>query len=319
MEKENYHPIFPIRSARKSIYATLAFFDIFDYPLTLNELTDVLLGELPSESHDVEATLTSDPLIEMKGPYFYLRGREKIINTRHEHEQTAAKYWKRVKKIVPLLQMVPFVQMVAVCNTLAFNNPNKESDIDLFIVVKHGRLMLARMLSTILFSILGVRRHGSKITERFCLSFYVTDQNLNLEKIQSPDDIYLAYWVAVLQPILGEKMYQNFLAQNSWVKKFFRHDLKPNLKKLQKNSWLISLGKAGEFILKGKIGDFFEKKLWNWQRKRHQQNEQNLGLGSSVIINENMLKFHNIDRRQEFSEKFRKKFSELVASSQGDF
>ena len=45
---------------------------------------------------------------------------------------------------LPFIQTVPFIKMVAVCNTLGYDNAAKDSDIDLFIIAKRGRLFIVR-------------------------------------------------------------------------------------------------------------------------------------------------------------------------------
>ena len=60
---------------------------------------------------------------------------------------------------LPFIQTVPFIKMVAVCNTLGYDNAAKDSDIDLFIIAKRGRLFIVRFYSSTVFAP-GVRRHG---------------------------------------------------------------------------------------------------------------------------------------------------------------
>ncbi len=318
MPGPNKDQLFPLNSLEESALATVAFFDVFDYPLTLTELQQNILGPHP-DSEKLKDFLISHQKIETQNGYFFLKGKNDNIRIRENREKTSVKLWKKVYRFIPLLQLVPFIQMVAVCNTLAMNNPTAASDIDLFIIANHGRLNLVRTLTTILFSVLGIRRHGNKIAGKFCLSFYMTDQDLNLEKIQQKidanlPDIYLAYWIISLQPIFDNGIYKKILEENKWLNLFFQRQPKPRFEHLQKRGWLSFFGKIQELLLSGKmkkIGDFFEEKLSTSQQKRHQRNLQKLGPESSVIINNNMLKFHNIDRREEFAKKFLKNYQDL--------
>ena len=53
-----------------------------------------------------------------------------------------------------------------------------------------------------------------------CLSFYATDSNLNLEKLQMSNysDIYLVYWILQLIPIYDpDNLYDKFLQPKDWV------------------------------------------------------------------------------------------------------
>ena len=87
------------------------------------------------------------------------------------------------------------------CNSLALYTADNKSDIDLLIITTPGRLWIARLLMTTLFHLCRWRRHGKKITKRFCLSFWTTEENLSFEKIALPHDPYLALWTASLWPL----------------------------------------------------------------------------------------------------------------------
>jgi hypothetical protein len=54
------------------------------------------------------------------------------------------------------------------------NCNSEDSDIDLFVVTEKNRLWLVRILITIIFSVLMVRKTKTKHKKRFCLSFFVT-------------------------------------------------------------------------------------------------------------------------------------------------
>lgn len=297
----------------ENIIAVLSYFDLFDYPLTLSEIQKLIPGNINNEQA-IKKILTKNNNIESVNDYYFLKGRSHIVPIRQNRAHICEKLWKKVKRFVPLLQMVPFVRMVAVCNTLAFGSATEHSDIDLFIVTQKNRIFIARTLSTLLFSLLGIRRHGQKIAGRFCLSFYATEEALNLEPIAIPNDIYLLYWIKTLQPIFGSSTHEKFDQENKWVERFFPSQDKVTSTKIfsrlgpLKEIFLLKIQKSQEWLLKGKVGDFLEEKLYQMQLRRHHYNQKNLTAESSIIISKSILKFHNIDRRQEYLGKFRKNF-----------
>jgi len=303
-----------VNNLKANIYATLAYFDIFDYPLTIEEVGKYLLWA-NAERNELWTFLNNDPFIQRYGDFYFFKGRRPIVDLRREREKVAEKFWKKARKFVPLIQFVPFVRMVAVCNTLAMNNPTAESDIDLFIVAKSGRLFLARTLVTFLMGVLGVRRHGSKVAGRFCLSFYVTDDSLNLEGVKKDaDDIYLPFWLHTLKPVYGVETWEKLLIENQWIRKYFPRTVEkvefwPERRILK---WSAAVK---EKIWNGKMGNRVEAWLADKQYKRYQRNLKKFGSEASVIVSEKMLKFHNLDRRREFSEKFRQRFEEVMAMS----
>lgn len=194
-----------------------------------------------------------------------------------------------------LLQRVPFVRMAAVCNNVAMGMHTEDSDIDLFFVIKKGRLFTSRFLITALLHILGVRRHGEKIKQRFCLSFFIDDENLNLERIAIEDDYYLMHWCQTMIPFIDRSVLNRFENENKWV---------PNLR--VRRDYLLSEKKP---LFEWLFGDFIEGRLKRWQFKRALGKMNNLPRSHGVIVNDHILKFHDRDRREDLREKMKSKIS----------
>lgn len=304
---------FPPKNLKEAVYSALCFFDIFDYPLSLREIHHYLMKIEVSEK-ELFDFLEKENRIGYVHGYYFLEGRDAIVDIRFAKHKIALKYWAKVNFYLPFIQLIPYVKMVAVCNTLAFNNPTDDSDIDLFIVTAKGKIFLTRILVTVLFALLGVRRHGQKIAGRFCLSFFVSENGLDLKSIYTQrDDIYLLYWFMTLRPFYGEKTFQDFIAANRWVEDYFPYGFNVNKNVFKSGSRILALWRAVlEFVLNLSFANFIEKHLHKMQLKRHHHNQKNLGEKADVIINEKMLKFHNIDRRKEFAQKFQSSSSRFL-------
>ena len=54
------------------------------------------------------------------------------------------KLWNKVNRWLFLIRMVPFLKLVCVSNNMSFGVVDGQSDIDLFVVAKKGRLYTAR-------------------------------------------------------------------------------------------------------------------------------------------------------------------------------
>ncbi|PKL36857.1 hypothetical protein CVV38_03100 [Candidatus Peregrinibacteria bacterium HGW-Peregrinibacteria-1] len=213
-------------------------------------------------------------------------------------------YWQRVAKYCKRLRVVPFVKMVAVCNSLAMGDFDEDSDIDLFVVARRGRLFVVRFLITMIMHLSGVRRHGEKVKGRFCLSFFVDERAANLEKIAIQDDIYLARWVVSLWPVIEEERYGDvFVRENEWVYQGLvkgRRGL--NRRRLLKVGGIGAKVRSGlEWILGGRLGNWVEKRMRGWQIRRFEKKFVPTAENKDgVIVNELMLKFHEKDRRREY-------------------
>jgi hypothetical protein len=313
---------FPPKNIKEGIYAAICFFDIFDLALNYDEIKRYKMGPQCSDDK-LKEILNHDPLVESKNGLFFIKGRDGLVKRKDEKLLVAEKFWLKVKKYLPFIRSVPFIKMVAVCNTLAFNAPSAESDIDLFIIAEEGRIFTVRFLSTILFHLLGVRRHGNKIAGRFCLSFYISNDAMNLEKIKNGGkDVYLPYWLATLKVVYGREGYEKLMRSNVWMNQYFPMDdsgknqnLSEKDKMIRGKSLLVLWAKILEYILKGRIGDFLEKFIRNFQLKRHNRKKPALGHEASVIVNDSMLKYHNVDRRKEFARKFMERYLKMLRSA----
>lgn len=262
----------------------------------------------PIHIKEVKGTLKEmveeDKLEELK-EYFVLKGRGNITETRKTRKFIAEKYWSRTKLYGHYMRTVPFVKMVAICNNLSYDNPSEQSDIDLLIVIKPGRMWLARLIITLTLHFFGVRRHGKHTVGRFCLSFFITTNHLNMEKLQiKPEDPYLAYWTKLLTPIYGEKTYEDFKEENEkWLTEKYGLKLTDNKKHLYVESE-SKLKKFFEWVLNGCIGNALENMLKKTFKKRTLRKMKHLGPEASIIVNDDILKFHNHDKRKDYYDKW---------------
>lgn len=133
---------------------------------------------------------------------------EKFINIINKH-------WKLYKSL-------PFVKDIYICNSLSFNAIKRDSDIDLFIITKKNSIRRARFFSAIYFKILWLKRGFKNKKQKFCLSFYLTEDNTNLYPLLIDNtDIYLTHRLGHLVPLYQELGYHDNIYKNNqrlkWV------------------------------------------------------------------------------------------------------
>ncbi len=223
-------------------------------------------------------------------------------------DETEKKLWKKVNRYAWLLKFIPFLRMVAVCNNLAFGRVSIGSDIDLFIIADKGRLFTVRTFITFLFHFSGVRRHGNKIAERFCLSFFVDDSALNLTNIAIDKDIYLAFWIKSILPLIDDGVSREFVLANNWARKYFEKDEDFRIDESRVAYGKSFLSRFFEILLDGVFGNFIENRLRKWQQKRARGKMEIAQESASLLINDHVLKFHNIDRRTEYRNRWIKTY-----------
>jgi predicted nucleotidyltransferase len=298
----------------KSILATIAYFDIFDYPLTIVELWKWLYQSGAEEKKNnlseildiLENNVKINSLVGSRRGFYFLRGREAIVELRQARYNLAEKKFKRALRVGFFLKRLPGIKMIAVCNNLAWSNAGEESDIDLFVVTEKGKIWTTRFWAAGLLKIFGLRPNEKRTKDKICLSFFADEENLNLEKISlGRPDIYLIYWIAQIAPIYDPGgIYQKFLEANSWIKKYLPNYLgvEPGRQRLLGRQKL-----ALNFLGWGE--NFFHRiQLRAMPTKLKEMANRD----SRVIVNDSMLKFHANDRREEYRDKWIKQISKLT-------
>lgn len=221
-----------------------------------------------------------------------------FIKTTEEQKKWSFTYLEKAWEYIPLLRFFPGVRAVAVCNSAAMGTANEESDIDLLIITSPKRLWTARIFCTAFLHILGLRRHGKKRKGRFCLSFFMTESAINFERMALlPRDPYLAFWVSTLHPIFGKEVFarladenRNFVKNNADIPLLFVEKLRNEPKKRPKIQRFLEVF----------FGTFFESLCKKIFLPRTLAKKRKLKDDSGIIVSENILKFHNTDKRKEF-------------------
>ncbi|MFC1686977.1 hypothetical protein ACFL0L_00140 [Patescibacteria group bacterium] len=304
----------------KAILKTLAYFDMFDYPLTAQEIWKWLYGDQSCSYSDILDVLKKvRDKIEFKSGYFFLEGRSNLVDIRQSRYRVAEKKFQKAITLAKVLRYLPFIRMVAGCNKLGYNNNAAESDIDLFFIVQKNRLWITRFFITGIAQVLGLRRYGTKITDRVCLSFYVTTDRLSIRDLsKKPTDPYLVYWIAHLYPLTGYEWYQKFIEANRWIKDFL-----PNIefvipsprRAVHESEFSKIIKKVFEVILFGPAGSALNALVRLYQMKKIKKHHASKLWDDStdVLVGDEILKFHEKDRRDQFREQFEEKCAHVTS------
>ncbi len=304
----------------------LVFFDIFDHPLTDRELFEYLHGPIPNTRLNFSQFLAQtevfpDSVMVRTQGLWHLRGREELVSLRTERSVSYGIKNRILIRAVRVLSYVPFVRAVFVCNTLAFSVADRTSDIDVLIIVKGGRMWTARLMTTILMSVCGLRRTKKRIQDRICLSFYLADRALNIMKFRIPDDIYMSFWLRTLIPVYdpdhlrdsilraNQELLEPFLPHARYTHPMLRLDRSHELGK--RTSVRIV-----EWVLQSRVGDRGESFVRAIQRKKIFRNRHSLvhAKDTRVVVNDSVLKFHENDRRVLYRDTWKQRMSEVNES-----
>lgn len=309
---------------QQAILRTFAYYDTFAFPLTADEVwrwlfpaAGVTADGWTREGCDTAlGELVAARQLGKKDEFYFLPRREETVAIRRERTARSVKLWARAASTARFIELVPFIRMVAVVNTLAMSNVRPESDIDLLIVTAPQHIWITRLLVSGIVSLLGYRRHGAKVAGRICLSFYLTTDALDLAPLQAEQpDTHLALWASQTVPLLSDGVYEKFQAANPWITKLVPHawDWDWKAKLLVPNAGLRSIKNFYEIFFSTPIGHWIEAWVRDRQLKRidrHTESKAKDGT-TDVVISEDVLKFHEADRRREYNEAFARRCRDL--------
>lgn len=303
----------------KNILATIIYYDGLDWPLTAFEVWKYMIrtdyynqSEISMEVplNEVMRNLESQELfayVRQLNGFYFLKERQHLVKKRIACGKISSGKLKRLRKIAWILRFVPFVRMVGTTGRLAMKNASVKSDWDLLIATKHGKIWTGRTLVTVLMHLLGKRRYGSKISDRVCLNFFVTDESLEV----TTKDLYSANEYMFLLPLYGWETYVRFQIKNHWIKGMKPHygisEIAP-LKISSDSFWSRLIRKAGESILSG---NWIENLLRKIEKKRIMRNPKTHQEGSLVYANDEALVFLPSPHGPKIFDKFKEKVNQL--------
>jgi hypothetical protein len=199
----------PSGAQELAVLRSVTYASLFDYPLTLPQLRESLIGEAADE-HMIADWLATSPLlqatIEQQDGLYFPRGRRDLLATRQRREALSRELLDRDRRILRFLTRLPFVRMVALSGSLAHLNAEGGSDLDLFVITSPGRVWCVTLFVLIVARLRGWRR-------RLCLNYVVSERSLAIE----PADLFSANQIIHLRPVTGEFVYRRFLAANTFV------------------------------------------------------------------------------------------------------
>ncbi|MDO8581460.1 MAG: hypothetical protein Q7S16_01165 [bacterium] len=316
-----------MNALHQSILAAITYFDLFDYPLTSTEVWKYLwldrsTPSVDQKKHSVLKTpslfavieelekLEKDGRVVSGNGFYFLPGRETLIKTRNFRHVIAYRKWHRALRVVRVLRWFPFIRMIGVANTLAYDNADEGSDIDLFIVTAKGRVWTARFFIVLFLQLFGLRPNVKTRRDKICACFFVDEDHLDISNLALPGepDVYLHYWIATLWPLYNlDGVYEKFFEANAWVQKNV-----PNIHAIVPNMFRrISLTRGTLVCNKGAPCSVFPESFYRRLQERRFPDaiRTRLSKDTTVVANDHVLKFHVHDRREEYRKKFIEKMS----------
>lgn len=279
---------------KQAILEVLAYSDIFEYPLRLEELHRYL--PIRAEVDELPVALESlQGQVGEKNGFYFLCHRDEIVKIREERETRSKRLFSIALKFGRILGSLPFVRMVALTGSLAVLNLSKNVDFDYLIVTAPGRVWTARAFALL------VNRFTRLFGHTLCPNLIVAET-----KLEWPlQDLYSARELFQMLPITGMDVYQKLMKANEWAQGFFPNaslESGSSLPKLQKQAFVLQ--NFLELPLRGRLGNRFEH--WEMARKIARFSKQ-AGFGEETIFTADICQgnFHHHRKwtRDAFEEK----------------
>jgi len=298
-------PILP-----QAVLQTLAYSDLFGYPLRSDEILRNLVGEAASLTELCQTLndLMQEHYIEFHEGHYFLRGRENLVKGRRFREEASVTLLNKHRRLLQFVCHFPFVEAVALSGAIAFKNSMPDDDIDLFILTRHGRTWMVYFFLSAFMKILGKRR-------LICLNYLYAKPELQLQE----KDFFVAHQIANLRLLAGNGLYESFLKNNSWVLEFLPqtvlshvhannnefHDYSKRL-----SSTLGSrLKRTTERFFGLKVFDILEKFIYATYGGHVRKITSHLN--GSVQVEPDQIKLFTNDHRQKTMRKFRDRLVRL--------
>ncbi|HYU64897.1 MAG TPA: hypothetical protein VEK36_01340 [Candidatus Paceibacterota bacterium] len=312
---------------RNAILATLAYYDVFEFPLTLVEIYKYLVnpGRVENLPEGIGEIKVSDILneldnlkqggrvVEHNGFYFLSADRISIYNQRIEREKLAAQKWKKLMRVVRWFPLVPHLRGVFVSGSLAINNTNEESDFDVLVIAKSGRLYTCRFFLSLLTSIFGVRRtrHDTKAPDKLCFNHYLTDANMTIPY----ESLYNAQTYVNLKPVfVREGVWVKFFLENLWLNKYVYHPQTQEYlmrRTVHSPAYIRVVNALAETVLNTFAGDLVEKLNKRFQQRRIRLNPVTYAPGGRTVFTDQQLEFHPHSEERNILEQYNRLIADI--------
>ena len=285
------------KNLSRAILQTVAYSDIFDYPLTAREIHRYLTG-IKTSLEEVVRALGEDGVVTRTDDYFTLPGREEIVRTRRRRLIYSAELLPRAIAYGRMLGSLPYIRMVALTGSLAVMNVAENQDFDYMLVTTPGRLWTGRAFA------LALNRLARLDGFTLCPNLIVSEAALRWTQM----DLYSARELCQMIPVTGLDVYQRLIEANEWVEEFLPNAyLECTSLHPPRQRRTIAFQNLFEFLLRGNAGD----KLENWEMARKiARFSKQTGFGEETFFNAEVCQgnfHHHRTRTQEMFNQYLKK------------
>ncbi len=294
-------------TGRESILRTIAYFDIFNYPLTCDEIQQFLISTLPTEKlHELLEELTADNTIYLHHGFYSLQNNLLLVHRRRQGNLRATKLLDEAAGIGRFLFQFPFVRSVGISGSLSKNFADEKADVDFFIITKANRLWIARTIMHLYkkLTYLSGRQHY------YCMNYYVDEEALELME----RNIYTAIELKTLLPLNGEPAMQQLFLHNQWADEWFPQCAFRQQGQPETKAGIVK--RLAEGLFNNRLGNWLDGNLQKitsrrWKRKEARGKTNGNGLVMELVTNKHFAYSNSGSFREKVLTLYKKKLQGL--------
>jgi hypothetical protein len=295
-------------SIKKSILATLTYFNMFNYPLKKREIYTFLGHKNNRDDFELAlAQLLEEAAVFKVGNFYSLFNNYALAERRNRGNLKAAHMLKKAERCASLISAFPFVKGVAVSGSLSKKFADEDADIDFFIITAANRLWIARTMLhlfkkfTFLFN----------LQDQYCMNYFIDEAApCILEK-----NIYTATEAVTILPVCGAEAFELFYQANRWTNKFFPNQyMHLSASKEISKPWLR---RFAEQMLDNRIGNFIDGCLMkltasSWDAKKRKKKKNSKGLLMSMHCSKHFSKPDPANFQRKLLQRYNKSLTEII-------
>jgi len=175
-----------ITSLRRDIIRTLAYYDIFSYPLTATEVYHNLRDNHTSleEVQEELEKLSANQVLHRKREFYLLNNNDTYIKRREKGNVLAKKRLKTAQSVSGFISRFPFIRGILLSGSISKGFMEEDSDIDYFVITHPNRVWFSRLMLMLFKKIFLF--NSKKI---FCINYFVDSENLEIQEKNVLSDV----------------------------------------------------------------------------------------------------------------------------------
>ena len=291
-----------------SIMSVLAYFDLFNFPITQEEIYLFMNRRCTVDSMcSALVSLTERKVVYKTGIYYAVKNDNYLSERREKGAAKAAELLQVAQKVSALLVKFPFVRGIGVSGSLSKKYADENSDIDFFIITKTGKLWIARTFLH-LFKKLTFLFHKE---DYFCMNYFVDEANAEIRE----QNYFTAVETVTLIPMQGDVAFEMFYAQNTWTRCYLPNNVLRITHARTTRPGLFKI--AIEALFNNAVGRWLNKRLMvitakRWQKKTDQGKLNDRGIVMSMMACEGCSKPHPANFQRKVLEDHQRNLARLT-------